>query len=105
MESLINMQLSKEEAKQEVSPSTEDAPKYPWGLEITLNDDSLTKLGVKSLPSVETEVTIIAKAVVSGVTERQSQGGENYRSLDLQITDMQLDDNLLERATEKLYGK
>jgi hypothetical protein len=87
---LINMQQSAEEAKEYAQPSVEDAPKYPWGLCITLNDDSLDKLGVKGLPAGGTEVTIIAKATVSRTSENQTQSGETERSLDLQITDMRL---------------
>jgi hypothetical protein len=90
MESLINMTMSAEEAKEETQPKAADAPKYPWGLCITLNDDSLEKLGLDKLPAVETEVMIIAKAVVSRFSEYQTQGGESERSLDLQITDMQI---------------
>lgn len=104
MTSLINMQQSTEEVKEYVA----DAPKYPWGLCITLNDDSLDKLGVKTLPSVETTVTIVAKATVSRISENQTQGGEADRSMDLQITDMQIDGleaDLLGRAAEMLYGK
>lgn len=108
MSSLINMETSPAEAKEYTQPTIADAPKYPWGLCITLNDDSLDKLGVKTLPPVDTEVTIVAKAVVSRISENQTQGGDNCASMDLQITDLQLDlpdTDLLGRAAELLYGK
>lgn len=102
--SLINMEMSKKEAKEYTQPEPSDAPKYPWGLCINLNDDSLEKLGLDKLPSVETEVTIIAKAVVSSTRESQTQGGETERSLELQITDMKLGGiDVLAGATDKLY--
>ncbi len=91
MQSLINMQSSAEEAKEYVQPSAEDAPKYPWGLCVTLDDDSLEKLGVSSLPAVGTEVTIMAKAIVTAARENATQGGESEASVDLQITDMRVD--------------
>jgi hypothetical protein len=106
MTSLINMQQSAEEAKEYTQPSVDEAPKYPWGLCITLNDDSLEKLGVKTLPAAGTVVTIVARAEVSGVRENQTQGGKTEASLDLQITDMQLggiETDLTARATGKLY--
>jgi len=106
--SLINMQMSAEEAKEYTEPSLAEQPKYPWGLCITLNDESLDKLNVKTLPTVETVVTIIAKATVSRISENQTQGGESERSMDLQITDLQLDGletDLLGRAADMLYGK
>lgn len=102
-ESLINMQQTAEEAKEYTEPKASDAPKYPWGLCITLNDDSLEKLGVDTLPAVDTVVTIVAKAQVSRTSEYQTQGGENQRSIDLQITDMQLG-GLGNDVASKLYG-
>lgn len=108
MSSLINMQQSAEEVKEYTEPSVADAPKYPWGLCITLNDDSLEKLGVKVLPSVGTTLTLVAKVEVTGTRDTQTQGGESQQSMDLQITDMQLDGletDLLGRAADMLYGK
>jgi len=104
MESLINMEMSKEEAKQETEPTSQDAPRYPWGLEISLNNESIGKLGLATLPTVDAEVTIIAKATVSRVSEYQTQGGTPDRSLGLQITDMKLDvgSDMLTRA-QSLY--
>ena len=108
MPSLINMTLSAEEVKEETQPPTADAPKYPWGLCLTLNDDTLEKLGVKTLPAVGTVVTIVAKAQVSSIRDYQTQGSDSEASIDLQITDMQvdgLDVDLLGRAADLLYGK
>jgi hypothetical protein len=103
MPSLINMEMSKEEAKEYTEPKASEGPKYPWGLCLTLNDDSLKKLGIDKMPSVETEVTIIAKAVVSGTRENQTQGGDSQASIDLQITDMTLSTE--SDAASKLYSK
>jgi len=108
MATLINMQQSAEEVKEQVQPSVADAPRYPWGLCITLNDDSLEKLGVKGLPAVGTAVTIVAKAEVSRTSDYQTQGNESEMSMDLQITDLQIDGldvDLFGRAAEMLYGK
>jgi len=89
--SLINMEMSKEEAKEyNEGPSPAESPKYPWGLCITLNDESLKKLGLTALPAAGSEVTIVAKAQVSGIRETQTQGGDTEASMDLQITDMTL---------------
>ena len=108
MTTLINMENTPQEAQQMVSPTASDAPKYPWGLCITLNDDSLDKLNVKTLPAVGTEVTIVAKATVSRTSENATEGSGNCASMDLQITDMQIDGleaDLFGRAAEMLYGK
>lgn len=108
MSSLINMENTPQEAQQMVNPSADAAPKYPWGLNICLNNDSLDKLGVKALPAVGTEVTIVAKATVAATRENATEGEGSQSSMDLQITDMQidgLDADLFGRAAEMLYGK
>ena len=105
---LTDMQMSAEETKEYTEPTPSDAPKYPWGLCITLNDGSLEKLGVGELPSVDTEVTIVAKAVVTSVRENQTQGGESERNVELQITSMQvggLKTDLMTQTADQLYGK
>ncbi len=79
MATLIDMQMGAEETAEQISPTPADAPKYPWGLCITLNDDSLEKLGVKTLPAVDTEVTIVAKAVVSATRENQRGARDSWR--------------------------
>lgn len=109
MASLINMENTPQEAAEQIGlPTASDGPKYPWGLEICLNNDSLEKLGVKVLPAAGTEVTIIAKAQVTGTSERQTEGDGTKQSVDLQITDMQidgLDRDVFGRAADILYGK
>lgn len=108
MSSLINMENTAQQAQEYTEPSIADAPKYPWGLEICLSDDSLDKLGVKTLPAVGTVVTIVAKATVSSTSENATEGSGPRQSMDLQITDMQvdgLDADLFGRAADMLYGK
>ena len=108
MATLISMETTAQEAKEYTQPSVADAPKYPWGLNICLSDDSLDKLGVKTLPAVGTEVTIVAKAIVASTSENATEGSGTRSSMDLQITDMQLDGlnaDLFGRAAEMLYGK
>jgi hypothetical protein len=109
MPSLINMENTPQEANAQVGmPSAADAPKYPWGLSISLDDGSLDKLGVKTLPAVGTEVTIVAKATVSSTSEYSTEGAGASASMSLQITDLQLDGldrDVFSRAAEMLYGK
>jgi hypothetical protein len=103
MPTLINMQMSAEEAKETMEPKAADAPKYPWGLCITLNDETLAKLGITDLPKVGTVITIVAKAEVSSIRDYQTQGGESEASMDLQITDMAVSAD--SAITDALYDK
>lgn len=105
MATLINMELSAAEAKQEVSPESE-APKYPWGLCISLDDEALKKLGMDKLPEVGTKMRLMAMVDVSGVSTYSSQNNEGHRSMDLQITEMSLDEggDSMSKAAGTLYG-
>jgi hypothetical protein len=90
---LVNMQLPKRDKSYEekmyttMASSDDDSPKYPWGLCITLDDQSLKQLGITKMPDVDDVLTITAKAEITSVSANQSQDG-THRSLSLQITDM-----------------
>lgn len=88
---MVNMKMSAEEAKEYSGLVSEaNAPEYPYGLMIDLNDDSLEKLGIKDLPAVGAEMTLMARVVVTRVSSNQTQGGEAEACVGLQITDMEL---------------
>lgn len=65
-----------------------DAPKFPWGLELRLCNESLTKLGMSELPKVGSKVMVVGFATVNGVTVQEEQDGEQNRHVTLQITDL-----------------
>ena len=48
---LINMKQSNK-SETGIAPAESEAPRYPYGLELRLDKESLDKLGVKTLPSV-----------------------------------------------------
>lgn len=82
---LVNLKTGTD-SYQDESGETKTRDEYPWGLCITLNNDTLNKL--KAQPQgVGTEVMITAKAVIKGISVRDGEEG-TYRSADLQITDM-----------------
>ena len=78
-------------------PETKD--QYPWGLRITLDNESLQRLGLnaKSLPAVGDSVSVMAMANVCSVSTRTTDHGEdNY--VELQITDIGLAPQKRQRA-------
>lgn len=104
---LVSMKMSREEAKEISQPSMMDAPEYPYGLCLDVDDDALEKLGVTALPKVGTEMLINAKVVVKSVSSHDTQGGESEARASLQITDMEIVSNQTERnsgAATLLYG-
>lgn len=79
---------------------------YPWGLCISLDNETLNKLGVTT-PPVGGVVTITANAIVKSTSERQDDDG-TYRRAELQITDMALgpaSGEAPKTAAQTLYGE
>jgi hypothetical protein len=98
------MKMSKEEAKEQSSPSTADTPRYPYGLEIRLDDDAIEKLGLGDGLNVGDEVMITAKAKVTGKSGYETLVGDAENSIDLQITDMDVTGES-SKASKTLYDK
>ena len=106
---LTNMQLSTEEAKTEdgAPDAAENGPRYPYGLCLYLDKDSMEKLGITDLPEVGASISIIARADVTSISARKSQGGEDSKSIDLQITDLSIGGagpDLMTKSAKMLYG-
>lgn len=101
---LTDLKLTPKEQKEEADPSYE-APLYPWGLCLDLDDDTLSKLGIGTMP-VGTEIMLTAKAKVTSVSSYQNTEdpeGDSRMSLQivgLDIAPMSSDAN----AASKLYG-
>lgn len=70
-----------------VSPSGE-GPRYPYGLCLHLDNETLEKLGLSDLPKIGSKLKLEAVVEVNGISANKSGSGENYKSLSLQITDM-----------------
>jgi hypothetical protein len=109
---LTNMKLDKsdrEESKPaEMSP---DMPVYPWGLQVRLDEAALDKLGLDTLPAVDSERLLIAKVKVVSVSSNEHSAADGskkhkHKSVELQICEMALDDVPAEKsASDSLYPK
>lgn len=87
---LTNMKLSAADLKERESPSvvsSEDVARYPWGLELNLDDKAMEKLKLEDLPAAEDVVTIMAKCKVTRVASTDYGEGKR-QSMTMQITDM-----------------
>lgn len=89
---LVNMKMSSDEAKEynTVDGGMTDAPEYPYGLCIRLDDDALEKLGMTALPAIGTEMMVMAKVIVKSTSAYSRQGGEDHKDVELQITDLEI---------------
>jgi hypothetical protein len=102
---MVDMKMSKKEAKEQCSPSTDEGPRYPYGLSINLDNDALKKLGIGDSVEVGDEVTISAKATVTSKSGYQTMVGDSENSLGLQITGMEVSAGSSSKVTKTLYDK
>lgn len=106
---MVSLKLTAEQAKEYtscgVAPSA-DAPVYPYGTELRLEDEQLALLGITSLPAVGTKFAVIAIAEVVDTSARENKEGKE-NCLSLQITDLQLDatGESFESKADKFYKK
>lgn len=103
---LVSMQLSAKQAKEMMGDTgaTPDRPRFPWGLTINLDDETLDKLKISELPKVGSTEDLRAVVKVTRISEDDSESGKR-RSVGLQITDLAFGDPDDPKATESaLYG-
>ena len=104
---MVNMKMSATEAKEYGGEATmaSDAPEYPYGLCIRLDDDALEKLGITALPAIGTEMMVMAKVIVKSTSAYSRQGGEDHKDVELQITDLEIGQaSASTDAASALYG-
>ena len=87
---LVDMKYTKAEQKEEKREIAAPSPQeYPWGLAIRLEDEELTKLGVKTMPGVGDEIHLMAIAKVTGVNQ-SATAKDSDCCVSLQITMLQV---------------
>lgn len=78
------------ESEKSTMLAQETRDEYPWGLRISLNNETLAKLGITELPAIDSEFKLVALACVVSVSQNESSDGEPHRNIDLQIEQMVL---------------
>lgn len=73
---LVNMRRSKKERKASHDVMFEE-PAIPFGLSITLDDESLDRLGFKDLPDVGDRMVVAAIGTVKSVSQHDSKRNKN----------------------------
>lgn len=88
---MVDMQMASKEMEGNVPClEKEHQPKYPYGLEINLNKESMEKLGLdKALPTIGQMLTLTAVVKVTSVRQEEEQKETCHYST-LQITAMEL---------------
>ena len=90
---LTDMKITKKERKKMDEPCSvgcgPSGDRYPYGLELRLDDESMKKLGIE-LPAVGKEISVTAKATVNEASARESTDGGKRLSCTLQITKLKV---------------
>lgn len=102
---MINMEMTPEERADYEGSIAVEAPKYPYGLRLYLDDEVVKKLGISELPSIDQTMMVVARVKVVGVSSDKQYGDIQKDCIQLQITDMELKgDSEAKSREDKLYG-
>lgn len=104
---MTDMSITADERSKMMEPTMAcagDAPRYPWGLSVSLDNASLEKLGLSDdMPEVGEKLQLTAVVEVTSCSMNETKdGGKNY-SCALQITKMGLGPAPKKDAAEALY--
>jgi hypothetical protein len=95
------------EADREKTKSAEliDAPAYPYGMCLRLEEATIAKLEIATLPKVGEKMMVMARVEVSETSQRDVVGGSPQRSISLQITDLAIGADVKDKDhATTLYG-
>lgn len=92
---MVDVALTEEEQLETIAPCPPDlsnAPRYPWGLTISLDEKTLAKLGLDEDPEVGDYIDLRAFASVTSVSRNERGNGEISRRIELQIERLAVED-------------
>jgi hypothetical protein len=82
------------------SPDKDNGPRFPFCLEIRLDQHTLEKLGMTELPEVGERFRVRAEACVTSVSSNEFKKGAKDRTVCLQIERLAVDENEPESMEE-----
>ncbi|MEJ5360145.1 MAG: capsid staple protein [Desulfobacterales bacterium] len=91
---MVSMRLSKKAAnrlRKNMLVAEPEAPKYPWGLTLHLENEAVDLLGISpSDYDAGDEVMLAARAKVTSTSVGETEAGGKNKSIGLQITHLSL---------------
>jgi hypothetical protein len=100
MKPLVDLKLAAKDKNESLLGATPsdapEAPEYPYGCCISLDEEILTKLGITAPPAVGSTMFLCALVKVESTRQYAEDGGEKGEpttgfNVELQLTDMSLD--------------
>lgn len=104
MAKLVDLKRSKKERKDNSTPKHIGEDDYPYGLTVHLDHDTLTKLGVHTLPKAGSKVKLQAHAHVKSTEDRTEDGGKRRRSMSLELRHMAIEGGGAGRQSDPRAG-
>lgn len=95
-----NMGINLDEGKVQ-----EQKPEYHYGLRICLNEEMIKMMGFKELPEVGEVLKMHALVEVCSRSDSESKESGQNRTLDLQITEMEIEQKSKKDLVKALYDK
>ncbi len=96
---LISMARTQKERKLDKAQPVGESPKFPYGLSISLDDESLDKLGIKNLPKVGDFVRLDAVGRIESISQSSHTNSTN-RSVSIQIEKLAVKRGRFKSATD-----
>ena len=81
---LTNMARSKKDRKSNEAICSPDDSKFPYGLSIDLNEESLEKLDLDDMPDIGTKLIVAAVGEVTSVNQHKSKS-DTTQNLTIQL--------------------
>ncbi len=106
---MVNLAYTPKELKEEKAEygsMVNEPPKYPYGLSVCLNDETLVKLGktIADFP-VGSSITLPCTLLITGVASRKDSSGDEEQEVNATITDMEIPSGPAKDPAEVMYGK
>jgi hypothetical protein len=98
----MDMKFTEDEKKERFSETKnllEDTPEYPYGLQISLRPEDVHKLGLGDCDVQDMKKFMISAKVIEKSADPNYKGSDKV-SLELQITDMELEGK---KSAETIY--
>ena len=98
---MANMKMAKADTKDmPCVAGSSDAPSYPYGLCLRLDNASLAKLGIGALPKVGAKMRISAMGVITSVSQHESKNRDD-RNVEIQIQELAVENQEPPTAAER----
>lgn len=100
---LVNMKESKDKKTSDIESMPAESSRYPYGLQISLDTDTLAKLGLDEMPKPGQKMMLMAIGEAVSVSVYKRQDGKENKNVSFQITDLALTPEGKKKSQEDIF--